>query len=98
MPDSNRSAPGLTAPAGRGSAALVDAACIGLPDAITALWCLWAWIHPLAFGPETVKCVVLMMLMEFILLNATGFFTVIPFMLDLGRSVRLGMLAMLCAI
>jgi hypothetical protein len=77
---------------------LVDALLLGLPDAVTSGWCLWVWIHPLAFGADTVKAVVLMMLMEFILLNATGFFTAIPFMLGLGRRTRIAMLLGLCAI
>lgn len=92
MPDPSPS------PAGRGGSRLVDAVCIGLPDAITSLWCLWVWLHPLALGPDAVKCVVLMMAMEFILLNATGFFTAIPFMLDLRRTARAAMLLGLCAV
>ena len=52
----------------------------------------------MALGSEAVKCVVLMMLMEFILLNATGFFTAIPFMIDLGRGIRSAMLLGLCGL
>ncbi|HEY2346109.1 MAG TPA: hypothetical protein VGH80_09525 [Xanthomonadaceae bacterium] len=81
-----------------GSSKLFDALLIGLPDAVTSLWCLWVWMHPLTLGPEAVKCVVLMMLMEFILLNATGFFTAIPFLLDLGRGIRIGMILGLCLV
>jgi hypothetical protein len=80
------------------SGRLLDTLLIGLPDAVTAGWCLFVWIHPLALGADTVKSVVLMILMEFILLNATGFFTAIPFMLDLSRGVRSAMLLGLCAI
>ncbi|HTA64933.1 MAG TPA: hypothetical protein VK753_05465 [Xanthomonadaceae bacterium] len=93
MPDNGRS----PAVSGRNNR-MLDAVLIGLPDAITSLWCLWVWMHPMALGTEAVKCVVLMMLMEFILLNATGFFTAIPFMFDLGRGLRAGMLLMLCAV
>ena len=46
-----------------------------LPDGITACACLIVWIAPLALGNDAVKTVLLMMLMEFILLHATGFFT-----------------------
>ncbi|HTD28592.1 MAG TPA: hypothetical protein VK660_04310 [Xanthomonadaceae bacterium] len=77
---------------------LIDAVLIGLPDAITSLWCLWVWINPLALGTDAVKGVVLMLLMEFILLNATGFFTAIPFMVDLGRGARTAMLLVLCIV
>jgi hypothetical protein len=93
MPDERRAFTNTSA-----SGRLLDALLIGLPDAITAAWCLFVWIHPLALGADTVKAVVLMILMEFILLNATGFFTAIPFMLDLSRKVRMAMLLGLCAI
>jgi hypothetical protein len=86
--------PATSSRAGR----ILDAVLIGLPDAVTGSWCLWVWIHPLALGADTVKAVVLMMLMEFILLNATGFFTAIPFMIGLARSARIAMLLGLCAI
>jgi hypothetical protein len=89
--DDGRPVPGL-------GTRLLDAALIGLPDAVTSVWCLWVWVHPMALGPETVKGVVLMMLMEFFLLNATGFFTAIPFMIDLGRGLRAMMVLGLCAV
>jgi hypothetical protein len=91
MRDDGRPVPGL-------GTRLLDAALIGLPDAVTSAWCLWVWIHPMAFGAETVKCVVMMMLMEFLLLNATGFFTAIPFMIDLNRGMRAVLLFVLCAV
>ena len=77
---------------------LLDKLLAGAPDAITSGWCLWVWIDPLEIGADAVKGVVLMMLMEFILINATGFFTVIPFMMDTGRGTRVAMLLGLCAI
>ncbi len=77
---------------------LLDVALIGMPDALAALWCLWVWRDPLAFGVDAVKCVVLMMLMEFILLNATGFFTAISFVVHFGRRTRSGMLLGLCVL
>ena len=80
------------------SGKFLDAVLIGLPDALTSLWCLWVWIDPLALGADAVKCVVLMMLLEFILLNATGFFSALQFMIELGRRARITMLLALCAI
>lgn len=59
-----------------------------LPDLLTALACLVVWVAPLAFGPGAVKTVVLMMLMEFLLVNGAGFFTGIAFMDDVPRSRR----------
>jgi hypothetical protein len=92
--DDDRTASAPDAPTGR----VLDTLLIGLPDVVTTAWCLWVWIHPLALGADTVKSVVLMILMEFILINATGFFTAIPFMLDLSRSLRTAMLLALSAI
>lgn len=89
---------GLSHPECSRAGRLFDAVMLGLPDAVTASGCLWVWIHPLALGIDTVKAVVLMMLMEFILINATGFFTAIPFMLNLARSTRIAMLVILSAI
>ncbi len=76
----------------------VDTLLAGVPDAVTSCWCLMVWMDPLAASTDAVKGVVLMMLMEFILLNATGFFTAIPFMIDLGRSTRVAMLLGLSAL
>lgn len=45
-----------------------------LPDAATACGCAVAWVSPFTFGPDAVRTVLLMMLVEFILLHATGFF------------------------
>lgn len=64
-----------------------------LPDVITGAACLIVWVSPFAFGQGAVKTVVLMMLMEFLLVHGTGFFTVIAFADDLSRGKRL--LAML---
>ena len=75
-----------------------DGLLAGAPDAVTSCWCLFVWMYPLAYGTDAVKGVVLMMLMEFILLNATGFFTAIPFMIDLGRGTRVAMLLGLCLV
>ena len=63
-----------------------------LPDLVTALACVVVWIAPFAFGANAVKTVVLMMLMEFLLVHGTGFFTVLAFMDNIGRSRRLLMM------
>lgn len=81
-----------TMPAVRG-ARLIGA----LPDAITAAACFWVWLLPFALGPGAVKTVVLMMLMEFLLVHGTGFFTVIAFMDDLSRWKRLAAMGGLLA-
>ncbi len=67
-----------------------------LPDAVTGAACLVVWIAPFAFGQGAVKTVVLMMLMEFLLVHGTGFFTVIAFADDMSRGKRvLAMLGLL---
>jgi hypothetical protein len=45
-----------------------------LPDALTALAYLVTWCNPLGFGTGTVKALMLVMLMEFVLVHASGFF------------------------
>ena len=68
-----------------------------LPDLLTALACMVVWISPMTFGPDAVKTVVLMMLMEFLMVHGTGFFTGIAFMDDAPPRKRLlGMLGLLC--
>lgn len=67
-----------------------------LPDAVTGAACLIVWVSPFAFGQGAVKTVVLMMLMEFLLVHGTGFFTAVAFMDDVSRGKRiLGMLGLL---
>lgn len=68
-----------------------------VPDAITGIACLVVWISPLAFGQGAVKTVVLMMLMEFLLVHGTGFFTVVALAEGMSRGKRLlAMLGLLC--
>ncbi len=68
-----------------------------LPDAITGGVCLIVWASPLALGQGAVKTVVLMMLMEFLLVHGTGFFTAIAFMDDVSRNKRMVMMIGLLA-
>ena len=68
-----------------------------LPDALTGIACVVVWIAPFAFGQGAVKTVVLMMLMEFLLVHGTGFFTAIAFMDDVSRGKRLLMMLGLLA-
>ncbi len=77
---------------------LLDALLIGLPDAVTSGFCLWVWISPFAFVADAVKTVLLMLVMEFILLNATGLFSAIPFVIAMGRRTRRTLLFVLAAI
>lgn len=64
-----------------------------LPDLLTAIGCVIVWISPFTFGHDAVKTVVLMMLMEFLLVHGTGFFTGVAFIDDMSRIKRLGMMA-----
>ncbi|TKR30762.1 hypothetical protein FCE95_11730 [Luteimonas gilva] len=67
------------------------------PDVITGIACLIVWISPLTFGQGAVKTVVLMMLMEFLLVHGTGFFTVVALLEDVSRVKRLlAMSGLLC--
>lgn len=68
-----------------------------LPDLLTGIACIIVWISPFAFGQDAVKTVVLMMLMEFLIVHGTGFFTSIAFSDSTPSGKRvLGMLGMLC--
>jgi hypothetical protein len=68
-----------------------------LPDALTGCACLVVWVAPLALGQGAVKTVVLMMLMEFLLVHGTGFFTAIVFADGMSKAKRLLMMAgLLC--
>ncbi len=49
-------------------------------DVVSGLACLVVWIAPHAFGPDAVKTVVAMMVMEFVLVHGAGFFAAIPAM------------------
>lgn len=68
-----------------------------LPDAVTAGAFGLAWIHPFAFGPDTVKILLLVMLLEFLLVHASGFFAGIA-CTDLISERRGPRIAALCAL
>ena len=51
-----------------------------LADLASAIACLVVWVHPFAFGKDSVKTIILMMLMEFLLVHGAGFFQVMPAM------------------
>jgi hypothetical protein len=55
-----------------------------LADAVTAGLFVFVWLHPLALGPIAVKTAMLTMLVEFLLIHATGFLTVVIH----GENVR----------
>lgn len=60
-----------------------------LPDTLTAGGCMIVWLAPRAFGDNAVKAVLLMMLMEFILVHATGFFTAFAMADGSSRTARI---------
>lgn len=66
-----------------------------MPDALTAAGCMVVWIAPFVLGADAVKTVLLMMLMEFILMHATGFFTAIAAPADAPKA---GRIAKLCGL
>ena len=59
------------------------------PDALTGLACVLTWMFPFALGQGAVKTIVLMMLMEFLLVHGTGFFTGIVFADEMAKARRL---------
>jgi hypothetical protein len=71
----------------------VPRAFAALPDAITAAVFLTAWIAPALLGPETVKDLMLTMLIEFIVMHSSGFYAVISGLDGARRSSRLLMLS-----
>ncbi len=72
------------------SIALWNRVVSALPDGITAIGCLIVWIAPRALRENAVETVLLMMLMEFILVHATGFFTIFALAADSTRMQRIG--------
>ena len=64
-----------------------------LPDLVTCAFFVIVWSNPLLFGPLSVKTAMLTMLLEFYLVHATGFFTVIANDSQGSRWKRIGMLA-----
>jgi hypothetical protein len=50
----------------------VRRALTALPDAITAGFFLWIWMDPRRFGEGSIRAALLIMLVEFILIHATG--------------------------
>lgn len=59
-----------------------------LPDAITAVFFLVVWISPMAFGEGGVRNAMLIMLVEFVLIHATGGLGASVFREDLTRTKR----------
>jgi hypothetical protein len=64
-----------------------------LPDAASATVFMALWIAPLAFGGSGVRNAMLVMLVEFILVHATGFLGVAAFAGNASRLRKVGMLA-----
>lgn len=63
------------------------------PDAVVALGFLVVWFAPFAFGPRSVSNAMLTMLIEFLVMHASGFLG--PFVLDsaMGTGKRLAAIA-----
>ena len=64
-----------------------------LPDSASAAVFMVLWITPLAFGASGVRNAMLVMLVEFILVHATGFLGVAAFAGNASRLRKVGMLA-----
>ncbi len=60
-----------------------------LPDAITAGYFLILWVQPLAFGDHGVRNGMLIMLVEFIVVHASGFLGAVAFGDILSRSAKI---------
>ena len=60
-----------------------------LPDGITAGMFAGVWWSPFALGPLSVKTALLVMLVEFFLIHATGFFTAIGGSAKVPRTTRM---------
>lgn len=69
----------------------LDRALSALPDALTAGWFLVVWCAPLAFGGHGVRNALLVMLVEFIIVHASGFLGVTSLAVA-ERATRLKML------
>lgn len=59
------------------------------PDAITAAMFVTIWIAPLALGESAVRNAMLMMLVEFVLVHASGFLGAIVLAVDADRRKRI---------
>jgi hypothetical protein len=60
-----------------------------LPDGVTAGMFAVVWLSPFALGPLSVKTALLVMLVEFFLIHATGFFTAIGGSAKVPRRTRM---------
>lgn len=77
---------------GRGSAQVLRLVS-ALPDAITAGFFLSVWVAPLYFGPDMVATAMLVMLVEFLVVHASGFLGVFAMQSSMPRLRRLQFLA-----
>lgn len=74
-------------------ASTIDRLVAALPDAVVSVSFLVVWLSPFAFGERTVRNAMLTMLVEFLVMHASGFLG--PFVLDgaLATSKRLAAIA-----
>jgi hypothetical protein len=68
-----------------------------LPDAITAALFLTGWIAPSTLGPEYVTNLTLVMLIEFIVMHSSAFYSVLAANSSVSRGRRVAMLSGLTA-
>jgi len=59
-----------------------------VPDALTAAAFVYAWRSPLAWRPDFVKQLMLVMMMEFLVVHSTGFFAITVYSDDVSRPRR----------
>lgn len=62
------------------------------PDAVTAGFFLWVWIAPLSLGEGSVRTATLIMLVEFLLVHASGFLGAVTLASTVSRGKRLAAL------
>jgi hypothetical protein len=70
----------------------VKALSAAIPDAAIAVGCLITWFDPYRFGETTVKWIVTLMLLEFIVVHSAGFMGVAAYS-SLPRLKKIGALA-----
>ncbi|MGA9334090.1 MAG: hypothetical protein WBV39_07410 [Rudaea sp.] len=68
------------------------------PDAITTCVFLTAWIAPALLGPEQIKNLLLVMMIEFLIVQSSGLYAGILYWRDGANSGRSGLLVGMCVV
>ena len=71
-------------------APLIERLATALPDAVTAGVFAYIWIAPLALGEGAVRNAMLLMLVEFVLVHASGFLGGVVLAEEASRRSRIG--------